>query len=239
MTVMLEAKENAIKELEGERGRRVRDLQTKLRELQLTYTDVHPEVVHAKMNLQSLESESPQVSALKADVAKLELAVTKRRAASAAAAASPIVGTIGGGRIAGSTSETKTPSAAKLPAELIELMRDKTDVDPTVQAQFDLAMHRYSELQSNIASARVQLDQAQAAFRYRYKILTPVEVPRAPVAPKTKVVAPAGMGGVLLLALLVALLAELRTGTIVERWQVQRLRLPVLAEVKLPPGPSR
>jgi hypothetical protein len=47
------------------------------------------------------------------------------------------------------------------------------------------------------------------------------------------------MGGVLLLALLVALLAELRTGTIVERWQVQRLRLPVLAEVKLPPGPSR
>jgi len=35
--------------------------------------------------------------------------------------------------------------------------------------------------------------------------------------------------------LLLPLVEELRKGVIVERWQVQQLRLPVLAELKLPP----
>ena len=45
-----------------------------------------------------------------------------------------------------------------------------------------------------------------------------------------------GLFAALLLALLVPILLELRTGIIVERWQVQQLRLPILAELPLPPG---
>ena len=47
------------------------------------------------------------------------------------------------------------------------------------------------------------------------------------------------IGGGLLLSLLLAFLlpiiAELRSGLVVERWQVATMQLPVLADLRLPP----
>jgi hypothetical protein len=37
------------------------------------------------------------------------------------------------------------------------------------------------------------------------------------------------------LAVLIAVLSELRTGGVVARWQVGRMQLPILAELRAPP----
>jgi len=47
-----------------------------------------------------------------------------------------------------------------------------------------------------------------------------------------------GLFVTLLLSLLAPILLELRAGVIRERWQVEHIQLPVLAELRLPPHSS-
>ena len=115
-------------------------------------------------------------------------------------------------------------------------MRDSVgDVDPTVTAQFELAVRRYSGLQDEISTSRIELDRAQAAFKHRYQVITPARAPDKPIKPKVAVIVAGGVFASLLLVLLIAVIAELRTGRLVERWQVQQLKLPILVEIGLPP----
>jgi hypothetical protein len=109
-------------------------------------------------------------------------------------------------------------------------------LDPAIGAQFRYAISKYTAVRDQISTARIDLDTAQAAFKYRYKVVIPPEPPVRPAKPK---VAPLLAGGLifgLLLALLTPALLELRTGKIVERWQVAQIPLPILAELRFPPS---
>jgi uncharacterized protein involved in exopolysaccharide biosynthesis len=108
-------------------------------------------------------------------------------------------------------------------------------MDPAVSAQLSTALSKYSELRGEIRSARIRLDTAQAAFNYRYKIVAPASLPGKPSKPKVLNVLVIGLLGALALALLVPIALELKTGIIVERWQVHALKIPVLGELSLPP----
>ena len=96
-------------------------------------------------------------------------------------------------------------------------------------------MARYGSLRNDLFSTRVDLDTAQAAFNHRYQVIIPAEAPNKADKPKSGVVIGAGLVLTLLLSLLSPILAELRTGIIRERWQVEHFQLPVLAELQLPP----
>jgi hypothetical protein len=236
--VMLEAKEQALKELEGERSRGLRDLQAKLRDLKLVYTEEHPQVALIKEQLASLSKDSPQVEALRGEVTELRAKLRDQSARSATPM--PTRSWVGTGtrRDAAAPEERN----AQLPPELLTLMRDSVgDVDPTVTAQFELAVRRYSGLQDEISTSRIELDRAQAAFKHRYQVITPARVPDKPIKPKVAVIVAAGVVASLLLVLAIAVIGELRTGRLVERWQVQQLKLPILVEIGLPPtgGSSR
>ena len=111
-------------------------------------------------------------------------------------------------------------------------------MDPALSAQISGAVARYGALRDDIRAGRMQLDTAQAAFDHRYQIVVPAEVPNVPTKPKPPLIFAVGFVMSLLLALLVPILAELRRGIIVERWQVTQMALPVLAELKLPPHSS-
>ena len=65
--------------------------------------------------------------------------------------------------------------------------------------------------------------------------MVPTEVPATPSKPAVPKVAAMAIFAALLFALMVPILLELKTGLIVERWQVHQLQLPLLAEVSLPP----
>ena len=91
---------------------------------------------------------------------------------------------------------------------------------------------KYDDLLGRLEAARIELDTARAAFKYRYSVVTPPEVPKQATKPNVPMTAIAGLVGGLLLALLVSVLSDIRSGKFLEEWQIQReLGLPVLAEV--------
>jgi hypothetical protein len=223
--VVLEAKQRAITELEGDRTRRLLDARGKLAELESQYTAVHPLIVDTQRTIASLTHETPQVSSLRAEVRELENEL-KRRTTEAEVGA--ILGPSGGAR-------PTTTSAEPLPTDIVGLADDE-DVDPAVAAQFRYAVANYTRIRDDISAARIDLDTAQAAFSHRYKIVVPADPPSKPSKPKIPLVIGAGIVGALFAALIAAILAELRAGKIIERWQVQQIELPVLAELRFPPA---
>jgi hypothetical protein len=226
-TGLLEKKERLaelkkkIAELTGERERRLRDEKNKLADLKLKLASSHPDVLMTQSRIQLLSQDPPEVASLQAQATALDQQIdvsegsTGRRSSSTKAGGSSL-------------------SADPLPAAITELL-EKDDADPAMVAQLSGAIGKYGNLRSDIRSGRIDLDTAQAAFARRYKIIVPAEVPGRPVKPKAAVVIGGGFFGALLLAFLIPILLELRTGIIVERWQVEMVRLPVLAELKLPP----
>jgi hypothetical protein len=97
---------------------------------------------------------------------------------------------------------------------------------------------QFGSLRDDIRSARINLDTAQAAFNHRYKVIVPAAAPSKPTKPKPALILIGGILASLIVALLLPILAELRKGKLVARWQVQTVALPILAELKLPPHTS-
>ena len=98
-----------------------------------------------------------------------------------------------------------------------------------------IAVTKYEELLGRIDSARIELDTARAAFKYRYSIIRPAQVPKNAEKPNVPVSLVAGLVGGLILALFVSLFRDLSGGRFVEPWQIERwAQVPVLAEVDKP-----
>ena len=88
-----------------------------------------------------------------------------------------------------------------------------------------------ASLGQRVVDLRLQLANTQQVFTYRYKIVTPPNVPRAPVAGHLKSLVIAIMGGAIL-AMFVSVSADVLRGRIVEPWQTSRaMNLPLLAEL--------
>jgi LPS O-antigen subunit length determinant protein (WzzB/FepE family) len=78
----------------------------------------------------------------------------------------------------------------------------------------------------------VEMDTAKAAFKHRYIVVTPAQMPRKPAKPYTALTLIGGLLGGAALAFFASVVADLRTGRVIETWQVERkLRLSVLAEL--------
>jgi hypothetical protein len=84
---------------------------------------------------------------------------------------------------------------------------------------------------TRIDGANMELEIARTAFKYRYTVVTPAEVPRKPKKPIATLVGVMSVIGAAVLALLMAAGADLGSGRILEEWQVRRrLKLDVLGE---------
>src|SRR4051812_6512804 len=225
----LETKKHKLSELQARRSQSLADAKSHLVDLELRLTPEHPEVRAAEQRVALLAQETGEETSLKTEVAALEPRVK-------AGSASAREGGGGSGRVAsGGGGSASNGAAEALPSEILKLLDDKGEIDPVIGAQLSTAMYKYSELRNEIRTARITLDEAQAAFSYRYKISSPAVTPLKPTKPKVPLVAAGGIIGGLLLALLIPILLELKTGIIVERWQVAAIPIPVLAELRLPP----
>jgi uncharacterized protein involved in exopolysaccharide biosynthesis len=86
-----------------------------------------------------------------------------------------------------------------------------------------------------VEAAQIELDTARAAFKYRYNIIRPAQVPKRAEKPDVPLALLGGVLSGLLLALLVCLIKDSARGRLMERWQIERwLQLPVIAEVNRP-----
>jgi uncharacterized protein involved in exopolysaccharide biosynthesis len=224
--VQLQSKRRAIADLEEFYRRHQVELQTRLLEQRAIYSESHPMLLDLQRSIESYRRDSPQLVALRQEEAEL-----RRRFSPPDDSADPL------------------PGAPNVPPELF---RDPSGVEDVsleyARAQLRYAVQQYSGMRERIDAARIDLDTARAAFKYRYAVVAPAQVPRGPIQPRVPLV----MGAAVVLGLLLggfsAAFADMRGGLVLERWQVEDLlpartvvdlRLPSAAGGQLPPWPSR
>lgn len=210
---------------EGARAAKIAGEQAKLDELKLKFTPSHPQVITQQERLDIASDVPSELAVMRSDVADLEAQVKQVEGNSA---------TQGTKSVAAVTSEARAAAGTvPLPADVLKLL-EREDVDPALGAQMSSAVLRYSSLMNDVRGSKLALDTAQAAFKRRYQIVVPVEVPQDPIRPKPALIIGLGIFVSLLLSLLVPILLELRKGVLIERWQIEMLQLPILGELQLP-----
>ena len=212
--------------LDADRDRRVREEQAKYDDLKLRLTSSHPSVVLQKERI-AIAAQVPSDEVLiQSEIKNIEGELQQREAVLRQNGESS--GGSGGARRVGHES---------LPVEVAEFL-ERDNLDPALSAQLSGAVMTYGSLRNELFSTRVDLDTAQAAFQHRYQVIVPAEAPDKAEKPKIPVVVGGCLVVTLLLALLLPILAELRVDIIRDRWQVEHIALPVLAELRLPPHSS-
>jgi uncharacterized protein involved in exopolysaccharide biosynthesis len=219
LRVVLDGKRRAIADLEESRRRRIAELQTRLAEQRASFSENHPMLVDLQRSIESLRQESPQLSALRQEERQLRRQLAERS----------------------DDGEGALPGAPNIPADLFRDL--STDEDSSVEyarAQLQYAAQQYASMRGRIDAARIDLDTARAAFKYRYSVVTPPQVPRGPIKPKAPLVMAAALIAGLVLALFATTAADMRTGVVLKRWQLEDLLGPSGAIVEVhglgPPG---
>jgi uncharacterized protein involved in exopolysaccharide biosynthesis len=230
----LELKTRMLEDLKAQRRQSLATAQAQMAELLTKYTPAHPDVRRVERNIELLSQPSPQVATLEQEIKALNEKIKQAGRPASKPEARPTRTAVGGP----GPGPASKPASDALPADILKLLeseRDSSTPNP-VTAQLNGAVSKYAALRESIRQARVDLDTAQAAFAHRYKIVTPAEPPLKPEKPKPLQVIGIGILAAFVIALAWPLVAELRTGVIVERWQVYQLGLPLLSEMRLPPG---
>jgi hypothetical protein len=214
--VMLDAKRRAINELDEFRRRRLVDLQTQLAQQRAVYAEAHPAIVTLLQSISALQEPSPQLLALRKEEHDLQAEYERLSAR----------------RTEGSAAVTR-PRSSSPPRPGDKRSDDLNSEYARTRLRF--AMEKYDVLLERIESARIELDTARAAFKYRYSIVRPPTFPRRPEKPKVPLVMAAGLIAALALGTLAAALADLWSGKVLELWQMERgLGLPVLGQIPRP-----
>ncbi len=237
-TPEIQAKQHAIDELEDLRRRRLSELQARLAEARAIYTENHPTIVDLKQSIAALSVESAQVASLRQEIAALK---AEHEAAEVATASGPSVPTSAMSWVPAPSSTTANAATTppQLPSDVLRIALDlREDRDPAMvyaRGQLRDAMDKYAALRAQIQGAQIDLETAQAAFKYRYTVVTPARLPRSPTVPNIPVVTLVAFVVSILCGLLLAVLVDLRRGRLLERWQLERLlERPILGELALP-----
>ncbi len=214
LRVMLDARRHAIADLEELRRRHLLEVQNRLAEQRTVYSESHPVVLDLEQTIASLQSESPQLAALRREEAELQAKLAKH----------------------GENADGASTSMPTIPPELFRTDLTEDSSVEYARAQLRFAMQQYSAMRERIDAARIDLDTAQAAFKYRYSVVLPPEIPRGPIKPKTPLVMIASVIVGLLLALFATTAADLHGGALLDTWQLQSLLGPgkAIVEVHFP-----
>ena len=156
---MLEAKQRTIRDMEDFRQKRLSDLQAQLDEKRGIYSDAYPSVVSLRQDIEAISRESPQITEMREEVAKL-------RAQYAARAGRELPET--------PTASALVPRTSRRGAEGVP-----EEAEPVRDARF-----RYQQMLERISAAQVELVSALAAFKHRYRVIWPAQVPRWPKGPR-------------------------------------------------------
>jgi len=108
------------------------------------------------------------------------------------------------------------------------------DEDPALElerSELRVLLARSATLRDRLEAVRVESAIARAGFDRRYAFAVPPLIPRRPARPIPALSIAAGLLGGVLLALFAAAALDLRSGTVLEAWQLERkLGLRVLGE---------
>ena len=221
LKVMLAAKRRAINDLDDFRRHRLAELQTQLTQQKAVFAESHPAVMNIQQSIDALSMESPQIQNLRREEQEMVGEYVRR-----------------GGKAADVSADAPEQMASGLPSETLTAVRREPARDASPELEFArsrlrFAINKYDSLLDRIEAARIELDAARAAFKYRYSVILPAQVPKDPTKPKPVMVLVGGLLAGLMMAFLSAALIDWRSGRVLERWQAERLLgIPVLGEVR-------
>jgi uncharacterized protein involved in exopolysaccharide biosynthesis len=214
LQLQVQEKQRNLATLVEARERRISQLQSRLEELRTVYSETHPSVVDTRQNLEALRRHSPEIAALQQELAPLEAELRER------------------GLLSNVPLKALRERPGAIDAIALESFDPLEDQDPEVnhaKAELHHAYAVYHGLQDRIQAARLELDSARAAFKYRYVVIRPAQQPRNPASPKSVLVALASIMAGLVLAAFAPAFIDLASRTFVENWQVeQALGVPLL-----------
>jgi hypothetical protein len=225
IAVDLAQKRTAIQAIEDPWQRRVVDLKGQLATLRLTYASAHPSVIALEEKIRQASVEPPELTALKREEGAL-LAQVKQF--------SPGEGKLGEPPPAplGPFLAPREETQAQAPEPVAP--RDDSPELVSVRARLLAAVQKYEDLRDRIDSARLEINTARAAFKYRYAIVAPAEIPKKPLKPSIPLIVLGGLVLGVLFAFAAAAAKDFASNRFLEVWQVERLPIPLLAEVKTP-----
>jgi hypothetical protein len=219
----LEETKQQLREAHEDRRRQLGELKSQLAGALATVTPSHPTAIGLQRKIESLSDEPANITALKNEERSMlnELGAMAGSKEGGGASIASILAPSGGGKAA--------PPASKQDLEIVD------PESAMALSKLQNRIRKYEDFMDQISAAKLQLDLAKNAFKYRYGIYKPAEVPTKPKYPIALVL---GLGGTILAAILaavVAALVDILSGRFVEPWQVRRrLSLPMLGEVIRP-----
>ncbi|MBK7863671.1 MAG: hypothetical protein IPJ65_34715 [Archangiaceae bacterium] len=227
---LLRSKQRAISDLEEFRTRQLTELRTQLEQQKVIYNNQHPVILELEQRVDSLKKDSPQLDTLKREEAQLTAEIeAKGGNREERAEGTPA-------QVRRQAPSQPSPAGTAMETSLAQLAPE-LDRDPTItvaQDQLRVALARYQELLMRVEAARLELDTARAAFKYRFSVVNPPQTPRKPTAPNVPFILLAGLLGGVFLAFLAAAGLDLWRRTVCNTWQIERqINLPVIASVKL------
>jgi hypothetical protein len=118
-------------------------------------------------------------------------------------------------------------------SELLDAASQREPPPDSPEARLKHAALEYQAMMDRISGARIELETARAAFKYRYNVIWPAERPKKPDRPKTASLLAAGAVFGLLFTVCMAVAVDAFSGRIVERTQIEhKLGLPVLGDLR-------
>lgn len=221
----LTAKRLAIADLEAFTRRRLAELQARLSEQRNTYGPRHPALASTEQSIQQLSVDSPQLVQLRQEEQRL-VAELRGLGVDANAAGQP------------ATSAGFDQSLAR--AAIASLSRAREDSVRAerasyLRARIQMSENEYEDLLQRLQGARIELETARAAFKYRYGVITPPQVPKRAMSPKPVLFIAGGFVLAVMMAVFAAVAIDVGGGRVIESWQAERLLgLKVLREVNAP-----
>lgn len=234
-------KQRMIDELEDSRRKRLSDAQARLSEQQSVYTENHPVIVNLRTTIGALSAPSPEVALLRSELAALRAPVARVPAQDATDAPAPATASEPAGRPLPALPVRSAVIVPKIENGVLRLDAELAEErDPAIvfaRRQLRDAMDKYAFLQNQVQAAEIELETAQAAFKYRYNVLTPTQMPKHPIKPNMPLMLFVAMIAALVTAIVAAVVADMRSGRVVERWQLEALLgQPILGEMALSPA---
>lgn len=219
----LRAKEQAILDISSSRSQRLVALQTSLAEMRTKFGPAHPDVMAMEENIRTLAQPSGQLAQLRLEETDLRSRLINL-----------------GAREGVQVQLTQQPSydqqyAAAALASMAAIRADSQEAPEVTfaRSRLKIATNDYERLLDRLEGAKIEMETARAAFKYRYVVITPARIPKAANKPKIPLMI---IGGIILAAMttiFVAIMLDFGGGRVIEPWQVDRqLGVPVLAEVR-------
>ncbi|MCL2777902.1 MAG: hypothetical protein FWD73_07850 [Polyangiaceae bacterium] len=210
----LENVRQQIAQLQGTKQNRIAELNQQLREKQQQLGPNHPDIVSLKRMIAESGQDDPQLATLKAQERE-------------------ILNTIENQKKTEVVRPAPRPNQAVAPTPVVPPAPENSAAPKNLQdatVRFETAKTKYATLVQQMSDIQLDLQTTEAAYKNRYKITQPAEVPIAPKRPVMLIASIIGLLATIAAMLIVAGIADRLSGIFFEPRDVRdRLGLPVFA----------